>query len=279
MLSIKEIERNIRERIWNAIEFVQRSDFFINDEPLEITTSKGTLYVPKVTTLCVINALVARGAALLRGGYGGGKTTLVKILRRMLTGMSLREIENSMLHANPELTEEKIFARLHLGKLIQAGEEVVLWRSFSRSFWKIVDEVNRLSPSAQDALLSLIGEGRAKYFSHTYECRDFVLFATLNPRDVGTFELGLPFLDRFGICIPVLYPTFDEYVEISEAKDKYLYEETDETIPVFLSKKDLIIAWFLVSRIPLDDDAQLFISSLAKDISLCARAQKELGVF
>lgn len=274
---VKARERELRERLWRAIEFVQTSDFFIHDETLEVVTSRGRLKVPKITTLCVVNALVCRGTCLLRGGYGGGKTTLVKILGRMLTGASLRDIEDSMLRANPELTEEKILARLELGKLVKEGREVVIWRNFTRAFWKIIDEVNRLSPSAQDALLSLIGEGRARYFGEVYECRDFVLFATLNPRDVGAFELGLPFLDRFGVCLDVSSPLADEYAEIAEARDKSLFEESDATIPVFLTERDLKLAWLLAARVPLSTEARLFVSVLARELSFCERAKKELG--
>jgi MoxR-like ATPase len=69
------------------------------------------------------------------------------------------------------------------------GEEEVVWRQFILNFWKIIDEVNRLTPYAQDILLSLLAEGQIKYYDSIININKFTLFATINPQDVGTFEL------------------------------------------------------------------------------------------
>ena len=90
---------------------------------------------------------------LLIGGHGGGKSTLVKHLGRMFTGLSMAATEECIIRAHPQLTEEKMIATLNIAKLMQSGEEEVLWRTFTTSFWKILDEVNRLSPYAQNMLL------------------------------------------------------------------------------------------------------------------------------
>lgn len=68
------------------------------------------------------------------------------------------------------------------------GEEEVVWRKFVTSFWKIIDEVNRLTPYAQDILLSLLAEGQVKYYDSVIDVNKYSLFATINPQDVGTFE-------------------------------------------------------------------------------------------
>ena len=69
------------------------------------------------------------------------------------------------------------------------GEEVVRWKKFVRKFWKIIDEVNRLTPYAQDILLSLLAEGVVKYYDKIMAIDKYCLYATINPQDVGTFEI------------------------------------------------------------------------------------------
>lgn len=69
------------------------------------------------------------------------------------------------------------------------GEEEVVWRQFVSNFWKIIDEVNRLTPYAQDILLSLLAEGKIKYYDSVLNINKYTLYATINPQDVGTFEL------------------------------------------------------------------------------------------
>lgn len=69
------------------------------------------------------------------------------------------------------------------------GVEEVVWRKFILNFWKIIDEVNRLTPYAQDILLSLLAEGTVKYYDEITTINKYCLYATINPQDVGTFEL------------------------------------------------------------------------------------------
>jgi MoxR-like ATPase len=71
---------------------------------------------------------------LLIGGHGGGKSTLVKHLGRMFTGMHLRDMEDCVIRGHSQLTEEKMVATLNVAKLIKDGEEEVRWRTFTTSF-------------------------------------------------------------------------------------------------------------------------------------------------
>jgi len=138
-----------------------------------------TKRLPLIVGACVLSALVPRSAMLLIGGHGGGKTTLVKLLGRMMTGRSLHEIEDSMLRGHPQLTEEKMVATLRPGPLMKDGVEVVVWRKFVTGFWKIVDEVNRLTPHAQNILLSMLAEGELKYYDEVKRCESLVVMNIL----------------------------------------------------------------------------------------------------
>jgi len=273
-------ENRLRQKVLRAIEVIEELKFFIHSETLRITLEPEKTYeLPSIATLAVLNAIVPRGSMLLYGGYGGGKTTLVKLLGRLLTGLSIRKIEESIIRAHPQLTEEKMVGRLDVGKLLKEGAENIVWRNFILSFWKIIDEVNRLSPGAQDAIFSILSEGIAKYFDGIYETKNYVLYATINPRDTGTYPLGLPFLDRFGIAVPISSPSFDEISALSDVPDDKLHEFDDIRVPALLSVDELMIIWHLTSRIPLSEEAKLFISALSREFSLCIRTKKELGTF
>jgi len=193
---LKELneEELLRKKVWKIINLTQANQLFVHSKNLEIkyfdedTQKVNTKSLPEILSICVLNALVPNSAMILVGGHGGGKTSLTKLLGRMFTGNSLNEIENSIIRGHPQLTEEKLVGTLKLGKLMHDGEEEVVWRQFVLNFWKIIDEVNRLTPYAQDILLSLLAEGTIKYYDEIKSIDKFCLFATINPQDVGTFE-------------------------------------------------------------------------------------------
>ena len=166
-----ESSDELRERIWNVITTVESRGLFVHSQELPIRYKSAarssdrvsTVRLPLIAGTCVLNSLVPRSAMLLIGGHGGGKTTLIKLLGRMLTGKTLDEIDDGMLRGHPQLTEEKMVATLRPGPLMKEGVEVVVWRSFVTKFWKNIEEVKRLNPHAQNILLSLLAEGELKY--------------------------------------------------------------------------------------------------------------------
>jgi len=231
----------LRQKVWEIMNTIQSNQLFVHSATLEVkytaeiiqekldsneiildseTDSKPkkrsrkksekvkgeTKQLPEILTICLLNALVPNSAMLLIGGHGGGKTSIVKYLARMMTSISLSEAEECILRSHPQLTEEKVIASLNFPKLMKDGIEEVKWRKFATSFWKIIDEVNRTSPYTQNILLSLLAEGKIKYYDSVIDVSKYCLYATLNPNDVGTFELSPPFLDRFGISIPISMP-------------------------------------------------------------------------
>ena len=234
-----------------------------------------TTRIPLIVGSCVLNALVPRSAMLLIGGHGGGKTTLVKILGRMMTGKSLEEIEDGILRGHPQLTEEKMVATLRPGPLMKEGLEVVVWRSFVTGFWKIIDEVNRLTPHSQNLLLSLLAEGEVKYYDEVKRCDEYSLYATLNPADAGTFDIGPPFLDRFGLAVPITMPTVSDLELILSSRDERLFG-FDELwqVPAILTEENLLTIWNLADKIPVSPEASEYMRSLVREFGACIRVDK-----
>jgi len=255
--------------------FVHSSDLEIKYNDLGSKKSVKTTRIPLIVGSCVLNALVPRSAMLLVGGHGGGKTTLVKLLGRMMTGKSLDDIEDGILRGHPQMTEEKMVATLKPGPLMKEGVEVVVWRRFVIDFWKIIDEVNRLTPHAQNILLSLLAEGEVKYYDEIKRCEEYCLYATLNPADVGTFEIGPPFLDRFGMAVPITMPTVNDLELIIAARDERLFG-FDELwqVPAVLTEENLLTIWNLADKVRVSIEASEFMRSLVREFGACIRVDK-----
>ena len=274
-------QEQLRKKVWRILNLIQANQLFIHSKNLEIKypdnqkNKINSIKLPEILTISVLNALVPNSAMLLIGGHGGGKTTLVKLLGRMFTSNTLEMIEESIIRGHPQLTEEKLVGTLKLGKLMKEGAEEVVWKKFVINFWKIIDEVNRLTPYAQDILLSLLAEGTVKYYDSIMNVNKFCLFATINPQDVGTFELSSPFLDRFGISVPISMPASQDLQLILAGKDeKYSgYDELLE-VPKILNIDDLMEIWYYVNRVQINQEANNYIHAIIREFTLCDRIDK-----
>jgi MoxR-like ATPase len=273
----------LRALVLNVISTVESRGLFVHSSDLEIKYNESsskkksvkTTRLPLIVGSCVLNALVPRSAMLLIGGHGGGKTTLVKLLGRMMTGKSLEDIEDGILRGHPQLTEEKMVATLKPGPLMKEGVEVVVWRRFVTGFWKIIDEVNRLTPHAQNILLSLLAEGEMKYYDEVKRCEEYCLYATLNPADSGTFDIGPPFLDRFGIAVPITMPTINDLELILAARDERLFG-FDELwqVPALLTEESLLTIWNLADKVYVPPETSEFMRTLVREFGACIRVDK-----
>ncbi len=148
----------------------------------------------------ILSALLARGHVLIEDVPGVGKRTLARALSACLGG-SLRRIQctSDMLPADV------------LG--------VTIYRSQTEQFeFKpgpifanivLVDEINRMPPRTQSALLEVMSEGQVSVDGQTYALpQPFLLIATQNPREqYGTYPLPESQLDRFVVRTAVGYPS------------------------------------------------------------------------
>ncbi|MHA2295271.1 MAG: AAA family ATPase [Candidatus Hodarchaeales archaeon] len=267
----------LRAKVLQVINTIEENNLYIHSNRLEVKSIKGTIKFPLVSTICVLNSLVPRSAMLLSGGYGGGKTSIVTLLGRMLTSQSLRKIQEGILRGHPNLTEEKMIATLEPGPLLSKGVQVVAWRDFVKAKWKIVDEVNRLSEYNQNILLSLLAEGRIKYYDQVYDAEDFTLYATMNPGGTGTFKLGTPFLDRFALSLPISSPTLSDNEIIIQGQDEKLfgYDEMYQ-VPAILTFSELNEIKLMIEKTDFIDKAEQFIHALIRETTVCVRVEKTL---
>ncbi|MCW5914710.1 MAG: AAA family ATPase [Chitinophagaceae bacterium] len=265
-----------------ALDKIRLGNLYVhNDELPEIKFSSESLKTRKVylvETLAVINALVNRGTMLLYGGHGGGKTTLAKYLGQIFHKLSKDTVEDCILRGHPQLTEEKILGSLDIAQLTRAKElnadkkVDVVWNDFVDSPWKIIDELNRLSPYAQNILLSLLAESSVKYHNESKRLPNFSLYATMNPKDEGNFIMSLPFLDRFALALPITMPDYESLSTIGREKDK---SSKLDNLASYLNDFDLKKAQEEVRELKYTEDAELFINVIISSYRICDRISKE----
>lgn len=266
--------------IVQALDKLRINNLYVHNDELKGATFKSSKLSERkvylVETLAVINALVERGTMMLYGGHGGGKTTLSKYLGQIFCEKSKEQIEDCILRGHSQLTEEKIlgsldFAQMLGQKKLTNGKLDVVWNEFVTSEWKIIDEINRLSPYAQNILLSLLAEGSVKYHDQSKIVPPFTLYATLNPKDNANEELALPFRDRFALALPITMPDYDSFSTIGK-KDKANRQDSLEDYLKGIELKEIQEA---VKTIPYSEEAELFINYIIASYRLCERVSKE----
>ena len=155
---------------------------------------------------CVV-ALLCRGHVLLEGVPGIAKTLTVKALSRLMgRGFQRVQCTSDLMPADIVGTNILNMAtsafQLHQGPVFT---DLLL-----------VDEVNRMPPRTQAALLECMEEHQVTIDGKTYPLSQFfTVFATQNPIEFeGTYPLPEAQLDRFLLKLRVTYPAVQEEVQL-----------------------------------------------------------------
>jgi MoxR-like ATPase len=157
----------------------------------------------------VLIAVLCQGHALLEGVPGIAKTLIVKALGRLL-GLGFQRVQ-----ATPDLMPADILGTT----ILRAGSESFTFHAgpvFTDLL--LVDEINRMPPRTQAALLECMEERQVTTDGTRRSLPAwFTVFATQNPVDFeGTYPLPEAQLDRFLLKIRVAYPTEQEERQILE---------------------------------------------------------------
>jgi len=155
----------------------------------------------------VLIAVLCQGHALLEGVPGIAKTLMVKTLGRLL-GLGFQRVQ-----ATPDLMPADILGT----SILRAGTD-----SFSFHAGPVftdlllVDEINRMPPRTQAALLECMEERQVTSDGVRRPLPAwFTVFATENPVDFeGTYPLPEAQLDRFLLKIRMGYPSEAEELQI-----------------------------------------------------------------
>jgi MoxR-like ATPase len=155
---------------------------------------------------CLV-ALLCRGHALVEGVPGIAKTLAVKTLARLLT-LSFQRVQ-----ATSDLMPADIVGT---NVLNLATSTFQLHRGPVFTDFLLVDEVNRMPPRTQAALLECMEERQVTIDGTRHQLSPaFTVFATQNPVEFeGTYPLPEAQLDRFLIEIRAQYPTASDEVQL-----------------------------------------------------------------
>jgi len=157
----------------------------------------------------IMVAVLTQGHALLEGVPGIAKTLMVKALGRLL-GLGFQRVQGT-----PDLMPADILGTT----IFRPGSDTFTFHPgpvFTDLL--LVDEINRMPPRTQAALLECMEE---RQVTSDGTCRSlpawFTVFATQNPIDFeGTYPLPEAQLDRFLLKIKVGYPSQDEERQMLE---------------------------------------------------------------
>ncbi|MGB6745537.1 MAG: MoxR family ATPase [Terracidiphilus sp.] len=148
----------------------------------------------------VMVAVLAQGHALLEGVPGIAKTLIVKSIGRLL-GLGFQRVQ-----ATPDLMPADI-----LGTTIfkPGKDEFTFHMGPVFTDLLLVDEINRMPPRTQAALLECMEERQVTSDGVRRPLPEwFTVFATQNPIDFeGTYPLPEAQLDRFLLKVKVRYPS------------------------------------------------------------------------
>jgi len=157
----------------------------------------------------VLIAVLCQGHALLEGVPGTAKTLIVKTLGRLL-GLGFQRVQ-----ATPDLMPADILGTT----ILRPGSEGFSFHAgpvFTDLL--LVDEINRMPPRTQAALLECMEERQVTTDGARRPLPAwFTVFATQNPVDFeGTYPLPEAQLDRFLLKIRLNYPSEQEERQILE---------------------------------------------------------------
>ena len=155
---------------------------------------------------CVV-ALLCRGHVLLEGVPGIAKTLTVKALSRLM-GLGFQRVQ-----CTSDLMPADIVGTNILNMATSAFQ---LHQGPVFTDLLLVDEVNRMPPRTQAALLQCMEEHQVTIDGKTYPLSQvFTVFATQNPIEFeGTYPLPEAQLDRFLLKLRVTYPAMQEEVQL-----------------------------------------------------------------
>lgn len=211
----------------------------------------------ELKTQCLVTVL-SQGHALLEGVPGIAKTLAVKTLARIL-GLEFQRVQCTSDLMPADIIGTKI--------LNMATSTFQLHKGPVFTSLMLVDEVNRMPPRTQAALLECMQERQVTIDGERHMLSsDFTVFATQNPVDFeGTYPLPEAQLDRFLVKIRVPYPQAKDEVQLlANVQNGFDADRLDEIEIVPLDTDCLQLARQRVRAVKVQESLLAYVVEIAR---------------
>ena len=189
-------------------------------------------------------SILNQGHVLLEAAPGLGKTTLVKVISKLM-GLEYQRVQCTPDLMPSDITGANVFN--------PKTQEFTLHKGPVFTQLLLVDEINRTSPRTQSALLQAMAEGSVTLDRTTYNLdSQFLVMATQNPVEFsGTYPLPEAQLDRFFMKLNVEYPNALDLKKIAMIN---LAQQPDQGLKPLINSKILTQLQKVVQKVLIQDD-------------------------
>jgi MoxR-like ATPase len=202
-------------------------------------------------------ALLCGGHALIEGVPGLGKTLSVKILARSL----------NVAFQRVQCTSDLMPADLLGTNVLNLSTATFsLHRGPMFTDLLLVDEINRMPPRTQAALLESMEERQVTIDGQRYPLSEtFTVLATQNPVEFeGTYPLPEAQLDRFLLKVKISYPSAAEEITILEKHNTGAAADTTQIEIASIENDALLQARRELRELKLEPSLLSYISEIAR---------------
>lgn len=208
-----------------------------------ITNIRELFFASEKVFYLIFSCFLARGHILIEDVPGVGKTTLAKIIANSM------DLKFKRVQGTPDLLPTDI-----TGLSIYNPKTMEFDFKPGPVFTNIllIDEINRIPPKSQSALLEVMEERQSTIDGKTYVLPNpFFVIATENPIEMaGSYPLVEAQLDRFLMKISLGYPSREELKKIAGL---YTWKNGEYDLKSKLSLQDLMEAFTEVKGIHVSE--------------------------
>jgi len=248
---------NLTERIeaikiaYNDIEMVTRQIVVGNQPLIEL----------------VFISMINGGHLLVEGVPGTAKTTICKTIARLIA-YNFKRVQGAVDIQPADIIGIRVYDRNKSEFVLQKGP---IFTNFL-----MVDEINRLTPKTQSALLEALSEGQATIDGITFPLANpYFTIATQNPYEFeGTFPLIDAQRDRFMFSAPLTHLDAESELEIlrRERAGELDWDIFHDRITPVLGPEDVRAMAATIREVRIDEK----VLEYARDIVLATRVHGDI---
>ncbi len=201
--------------------------------------------------------MISGGHLLIEGVPGTAKTTICKTIARLIN-YDFKRLQGAVDVQPADIIGVRVYD--------QKTSEFILQKGPIFANFLMVDEMNRLTPKTQSALLEAMSEGQATIDGLTYPLPSpFFVIATQNPHEVeGTFPMIEAQRDRFMFSAVLKHLDAENELEVirRERAGELNWSTYHERIRPIITPEDVAEMAETVRQIRIDESVMNYIRDL-----------------